>query len=100
VIVPPSNAAYEACGAGAACIGMGTSCVSTEFTTGVGTGFLCTAPCQTPADCPADPGSNVDCVIDAGSPAGQCYIDCNQDPNACKGGTECASLGGFSICVP
>ena len=91
---------YENCVPGDACTG-DTDCTATEFTSGVGTGSMCTASCMVPTDCPADPnGASIDCVINAGETTGQCYIDCSADATVCEDGTQCASLDTVSICVP
>jgi hypothetical protein len=92
---------YENCVLGDACTG-DTTCTTTEFTSGTGTGSMCTASCSTGSDCPADPNfQDIDCVINAGETVGQCYIDCTSaGPAACEDGTQCAALDNVSICVP
>ncbi len=98
-----ANYEYESCDNGASCAGgSGTTCEQTEFQSGAGYGQMCTASCYTSADCPPDfNGGRVACVINAGQPSGQCYIDCSYDNGYdCKGGTSCVSLDGFQICAP
>jgi len=93
---------YEDCVFGDACTD-DTACEATEFASGVGTGSMCTTHCQANGDCAPDSfGRPVVCVILAGNPDGQCYVDCTTDPGLCKAGTQCATPGGDQvlICVP